>query len=372
MYRLIMSANDFLRDFKSSSNEELYHKMLTNSGVNKEINTLFNEAQNHKTTLLNDMPSLENPFLTEMFINQHEFWRSDKTFLLVVNSAWKFIGYKTYDPKTNFKTEMLADLLKTDHAAYCLLIHPVNSLDKENVSDELKRLKDQLKDLQDACKGIERQLIDCMIAEKSSVQNIDSTYGISFFRKIKFDSSDPTKDIVLPTVPTTPYKNGFKEFCEYYATQKIVGKNIWDDRSRVQNLIQLGYGFFDHEKCGILHLDENSNITKMQTISSGASDRVTIYSDIVSRELITHDSKEWVLFHNHPNGESRASGSDVTLTSYLTDVTKHLEIPLIEHFIIGQEVYSLTKDPTLSNLQVSKNAETSYQAHLERQVELER
>ena len=90
-----MSANDFLRDFKSSSNEELYHKMLTNSGVNKEINTLFNEAQNHKTTLLNDMPSLVNPFLTEMFINQHEFWRSDKTYLLVVNSAWKFIDYKT-------------------------------------------------------------------------------------------------------------------------------------------------------------------------------------------------------------------------------------------------------------------------------------
>jgi len=53
------------------------------------------------------------------------------------------------------------------------------------------------------------------------------------------------------------------------------------------------------------------------------------------------------LLHNHPSGDPNPSDCDVSLTEKLLDAGKQLDIPLLDHIIIGDNKYFSFKEANL-------------------------
>lgn len=56
-------------------------------------------------------------------------------------------------------------------------------------------------------------------------------------------------------------------------------------------------------------------------------------------EALRYEACNIVLLHNHPSGDPSPSQDDIRLTQTLWEIGKKLEIPLIDHLIIGDQKY---------------------------------
>ncbi len=89
----------------------------------------------------------------------------------------------------------------------------------------------------------------------------------------------------------------------------------------------------------LLILDVKCNILKEIKMTSG-----TINSSLVSvRDIfvyaLLYKASGIVLLHNHPSGDSTPSRSDISLTAKLKEASEFMDIPLIDHIIIGDMNY---------------------------------
>ena len=56
-------------------------------------------------------------------------------------------------------------------------------------------------------------------------------------------------------------------------------------------------------------------------------------------EALKHEAVNIVLLHNHPSGDSKPSKEDWILTDNMAKIGKMLQIPLVDHIIIGNMNY---------------------------------
>ena len=59
----------------------------------------------------------------------------------------------------------------------------------------------------------------------------------------------------------------------------------------------------------------------------------------VLKEAIKIGAPKIILVHNHPSGDSTPSDEDIELTKRLIQVTKMLEIEMIDHVVLGDGKY---------------------------------
>ena len=373
--------NDFLRDFSSpdkriTTNNELYQHLQTDAEASKRFDVMVVEARNHKAQLFNDQPELKTEKQFDSFVKKHRLWASDKTILLMADAKFKFIDYKTYELSDDTVAEMLADVVATKYASELYLVHPLNTLERENIDKNIEQLKELHHQLDSAARevqlaGVLNHVITNRHATAPLAEFLElsrTSHGI-FIEENDFDPEELIEQaradgaMNLPVLPTLPYKQGFEEFCEYYATETLQGKNLWKNNREVQNLVKLSYEFYDYEKVGVLWLDENAKIIEMETLASGTADRVPLDADMVSNALTKNEIKQWACFHNHPTGDHTPSDSDINTTNMLEAVTKKLDKPLIEHYIIGsQDLFEFSKHAELTS-ELAKNAEVSRSNH---------
>lgn len=85
--------------------------------------------------------------------------------------------------------------------------------------------------------------------------------------------------------------------------------------------------------------------TKSKPIGFFEISHGTVDSSIVSpREIFVRlclcGASQFVIVHNHPSGDSTPSKSDINVTMRLKDAGALMQIPLLDHIIIGDSYYS--------------------------------
>jgi DNA repair protein RadC len=60
----------------------------------------------------------------------------------------------------------------------------------------------------------------------------------------------------------------------------------------------------------------------------------------VVREALQLNAAAVVLAHNHPSGDPSPSKEDITLTNRLTDVLEVIDVRVLDHLVIGEEIVS--------------------------------
>jgi DNA repair protein RadC len=95
----------------------------------------------------------------------------------------------------------------------------------------------------------------------------------------------------------------------------------------------------NHEQFWVLLLNRSNKIIHVRMVSTGGLHSTVVDTRMIFRIAMEHLASAIVLCHNHPSGNVSPSNSDVQLTTRLRDAGKILEVPVVDHIIIGDRQY---------------------------------
>ena len=107
------------------------------------------------------------------------------------------------------------------------------------------------------------------------------------------------------------------------------------------------------ERVYVLPLDAGGKmLAKPILVSVGHMDgTAAIDAGAVFREALKAGAEEIIVAHNHPSGDLKPSKADLAATEELRDLAKRLDVPLIDHIILGAdgEFLSLAEDAAVGS-----------------------
>jgi len=90
------------------------------------------------------------------------------------------------------------------------------------------------------------------------------------------------------------------------------------------------------EKFWVLCLDRRNRLRKRVEVSSGTATAALAHPREVFRSAIREAAAALVCVHNHPSGDPSPSAADIQLTRQLREAAAAVDIPLLDHVIIGR------------------------------------
>ena len=94
-------------------------------------------------------------------------------------------------------------------------------------------------------------------------------------------------------------------------------------------------------------LDTKGELIGEKMISQGSVKMSLVSPREIFMEALRLEAVNIILLHNHPSGDPNPSDCDVSLTEKLLDAGKQLDIPLLDHIIIGDNKYFSFKEANL-------------------------
>jgi DNA repair protein RadC len=90
------------------------------------------------------------------------------------------------------------------------------------------------------------------------------------------------------------------------------------------------------EKFWVLCLNRRNRLLKQVEVSSGTATATLAHPREVFRPAIREAAAAVVCAHNHPSGDPSPSAADIQLTRQLREAAAAVDIPLLDHVIIGR------------------------------------
>lgn len=94
-----------------------------------------------------------------------------------------------------------------------------------------------------------------------------------------------------------------------------------------------------HEEFWILLLNRNSLVIDKMMVSQGGLSGTVIDVRIILKMAIEKLASSMILCHNHPSGNLIPSEADKEITRKIREAGKQVDIPVLDHLIIGNDSY---------------------------------
>ncbi|MDD3816074.1 MAG: DNA repair protein RadC [Desulfocapsaceae bacterium] len=134
---------------------------------------------------------------------------------------------------------------------------------------------------------------------------------------------------------------------------------IKEGRSRTRSTLKRGSGFigssqaakeaigskifsYQHEVFGCLFLDTKNCILEWKEMFRGTIDSTTVYPREVVKEALRLNAAKVILAHNHPSGNTDPSPQDIELTKKLKEILKIIDVKVLDHIVVGDDLTSFT------------------------------
>jgi DNA repair protein RadC len=113
------------------------------------------------------------------------------------------------------------------------------------------------------------------------------------------------------------------------------------DTAHAVRLLQPHLRDLPHEELRFVYLDAGLRLLDVAALSDGAVGRVELPLRTIIRDALLLDARALIVAHNHPGGSAVPSAADKAVTRRLAEVTRQLDIDLVDHLIFaGEEVAS--------------------------------
>lgn len=113
---------------------------------------------------------------------------------------------------------------------------------------------------------------------------------------------------------------------------------ITDSRSAF-DIIYPHLGDLQHEEFWVLFLNRANQVIGTQNVSKGGVSGTVVDPKVVFKMAVQFPASAVILCHNHPSGNLKPSNADHQLTRKLKDAGNSLDIPVLDHLIIGERDY---------------------------------
>ncbi len=121
--------------------------------------------------------------------------------------------------------------------------------------------------------------------------------------------------------------------------EDILKRPVFNSPEKVVDYLKVALGGASYEQFRVLLLDNQNRLIKEITISEGTVDHAHVYPRKVIENAIKHRASGMILVHNHPGGKANPSKADITLTHRIHELSKELDIRLLDHLVITKTDY---------------------------------
>lgn len=136
---------------------------------------------------------------------------------------------------------------------------------------------------------------------------------------------------------TAYFLSGLKDFFFLYKENKLDAKQTIKNTKDAVDFISHVLTDKLHEEMYVICIDGLNNVKKCELINKGNSNSVSINIRKITEIVLSSNTHNIILCHNHPNGSSKPSLADDKLTkTLLTSLTLN-NIHFLDHIIIGSD-----------------------------------
>lgn len=86
-------------------------------------------------------------------------------------------------------------------------------------------------------------------------------------------------------------------------------------------------------------LNSKNGVISRRTIHIGTVNMSVVGAREVFREAVRENAASVIVAHNHPSGDPEPSPEDIQVTQRLKEVGETLDIPVLDHIIVGHDRY---------------------------------
>ena len=89
------------------------------------------------------------------------------------------------------------------------------------------------------------------------------------------------------------------------------------------------------ERFAVLMLDVKNSLLATKILTIGTATETLIHPREIFKEIMRQGASKLIIAHNHPSGSLEPSPEDINLTEQLLQGSQYLDIPLLDHLIMG-------------------------------------
>lgn len=98
--------------------------------------------------------------------------------------------------------------------------------------------------------------------------------------------------------------------------------------------------FEEQENLVCFSLNSANKIINMHKITKGLVNQTPVHPREAFRKAILDNAVSVIFCHNHPSGCTKESNEDIAITRVLTAAGKIVQIPVLDHIIIGKNSFN--------------------------------
>ena len=103
------------------------------------------------------------------------------------------------------------------------------------------------------------------------------------------------------------------------------------------------------EHFGVMVLNTKNHIIADTIITTGSLTASVVHPRELFREVLKYPAASVIVYHNHPSGDPAPSHEDIAVTRRLVKAGEILDIPVLDHIIIGDNRFVSLKEKGMMN-----------------------
>jgi len=100
---------------------------------------------------------------------------------------------------------------------------------------------------------------------------------------------------------------------------------------------------YPHEVFACLFLDNRNRVIAFEKMFYGTIDGASVYPREVVRLALKKNAAAIIFAHNHPSGVAEPSHADEQITQRLKEALALVDIRVLDHFVVGDEIVSFAE-----------------------------
>ena len=117
--------------------------------------------------------------------------------------------------------------------------------------------------------------------------------------------------------------------------------------NKVVEWLRFNLGFSSQEQFFVIYLNARSSIIRSEVMYKGNRNTASIGIDEILRKAILMKASYLIVAHNHPSDDVTPSRADIEVTEKLAEACQIIQIPLVDHIIVGRSSYFSFKNHSM-------------------------
>jgi len=133
------------------------------------------------------------------------------------------------------------------------------------------------------------------------------------------------------------------EMSRRFLQEKLKRGDAMTSPDIVEHYLQSRLRHYPYEVFACLFMDNRHRVIEYEELFRGTIDAASVYPREVVRRALDHNAAAVIFAHNHPSGVAEPSQADEKITQRLKEALDLIDVRVLDHFVIGDQVISFVK-----------------------------